>query len=143
MNVEQNLKSASYYLSIVGVNFMPKKVVKPLKKLAYKKGDIIPGKKHWFRKNEEEKRAETDLYDDSWADWEGYMHKRLITPAQYAQREFLCYNESTNEFYSRPMVKIEFANGNTKNLSFDSDAEALLFIDDLKAKCAKCNNELL
>jgi hypothetical protein len=143
MNIEQNLKSVSYYSSITGVKLIPKTIVKPNKKLIYKKGDFISGKKRWFKRNVEIKYAETDLYDGSWYDRDGSKHKNLLTPAQCALSEDLHYDEEKNEFYKKPIVKIEFVSSSAEKKLFDTDEEALLFVNELKLKCAKCNNELL
>lgn len=141
MNTEQILKSKAYYSKIVGIKFTPRTKFFPSRKPVYKKGDIIPGKKHLFRKNEISKCAETDLYE-SYISYYDYSETVLLTAAEYAKQIGVSYDSENEEFYRKPKIVIEFIK-DSESRSFDSDVEALNFLNSLKEKCRKCGNEIL
>ena len=140
MNTEMELKSSTYYQSITGIKYIPKVILYDIHPLL-KKGDIVSVKKHWF-KQPEVKYAEEDLYDGSWVDWNGHKHKLYANAKEYARKIYISYDEETKEFYSDAKVIVSFKKDST-TFRFKTDAEAMVFIDDLKTKCEKCGNKLL
>ena len=140
MNTEMELKSSTYYQSITGIKYIPKVIHYDIHPL-FKKGDIVSVKKHWF-KQPEVKYAEEDLYDGSWIDWERRRHKLYINAKVYAANNYFSYDEETKEFYSDAKVIVSFKKDFT-TFKFKTDAEAMVFINDLKTKCEKCGNKLL
>lgn len=141
MNTEMELKSSTYYQSITGIKYIPKVIHYDICPL-FKKGDIVSVKKHWF-KQPEVKYAEEDIYDGSWIDWYGHKHKLCVNAKEYARKINISYDEETKEFYSDAKVIVSFKNGSTTLFKFKTDAEAMVFIDDLKTRCEECGNKLL
>jgi hypothetical protein len=140
MNTEMELKSSTYYQSITGIKYIPKVMHNEIHPL-FKKGDIVSVKKHWF-KQPEVKYAEEDLYDDSWIDREYHKHSLYVNAKAYARKIYISYDEETKEFYSDAKVIVSFKEDST-TFKFKTDAEAMVFINDLKTKCEKCGNKLL
>lgn len=143
MNKEIKLKTRTYYSSITSLDYKPKEICKIRYKLVYRKGDVIPPKISLFSKKET-KYAETDLYERIWYDFDGHSSKSLISAEGYAKANGLRYESETNEVYAPAKVTIGFDNNkHIEEYRFDDDNEALEFIEEIKIKCKKCNNELL
>jgi len=138
--IEQNFKSRKYYAGITGIKFVPKQHLDfgPPK---IKKGDVIPCKKFLFFKPKI-KYAQTDLYEVYDYDYDGCTYKSYLSPHDFARRKFVYYDKDNNEFYRKARVIIYYEKDSKVSI-FDSDDEAISFIEELKEKCKKCGNELL
>ena len=126
------LKSKEYYRGITSIKFTPVEIKDFSDKLAYKKGDVRV-KKRLFGKPRYITVTE-DLYrsNGSLVNAKDFLYGHWSTH----------YNEEKKIFYYPAEVGI-CVHGKCEFHKFETNEEAELFIKDLRAKCAKCGNELL
>ena len=126
---KQEYKSAAYYKSITGIEFVPTSFVDIQPK--YRKGDLIRRVKI-FGYVIKERYAECDLYE---------TYDGLVDVKRYAEYRNIRVDQNGN-LYRPAKVVVEFTKTNEYN-HFDSDEEALTFINDLRNKCNSCDNKLM
>jgi hypothetical protein len=125
----QEYKSATYYKAITGIEFVPLSYVDIQPE--YRKGDLIRRLKI-FGYVLSEKYAECDLYK---------MYDGLVDIKRYADYCNLRVDQNGN-LYKPAKVVIGFPK--TSNYQyFDSDEEAMAFVNDLRNKCNSCDNKLM
>lgn len=133
----KSYKSEAYYKSIVGLEFEPLKITHRQPK--FLKGQLIK-RKSIFGFKLSEKYAEEDLYEI--IDYRGYESKKsLVNKEEYANFHHLAITEN-GDFAYKAKVHIHIPN-NSSHYSFNTDNEAIEFLNDLKEKCMKCGNRLM
>ena len=126
---KQEYKSATYYKAITGIEFVPLEMI--IREPKYKKGDLIK-KVKIFGFVLSEKYAECDLYK---------IYDGLVDIKRYADYCNLRVDQNGN-LYRPAKVVIGFPK-TSEYQYFDSDEEAMTFVNDLRNKCNSCDNKLM
>jgi hypothetical protein len=125
----QEYKSAAYYKSITGIRFNPTSLYD--EEPVYKAGEVIRRIKI-FGHVLTEKYAECDLYK---------TYDGLVDINGFAKHNDLVIDQSGN-LRRKAKVVIELPSTNDYQY-FDSDEEAMAFVNDLRNKCNSCDNKLM
>jgi hypothetical protein len=134
----QQLKSSEYYSSVVDVSFYPEFEL-PVKKVASKGDPIYRECGFLGLKKEKVGEVDEDQYD------------------YYEPGEYISYHKSTlSELESRKYhrvvrdgklcrnARVEVVNKKGTDVTwFDTNGDAVEFLEDVKVKCGQCGNKLL
>ena len=127
-----NLKSKAEYKDIKGVYFYPLREIKS--ELKYRKGDLRFWKWLWIIPLIPYKVRE-DLHKSRY--WDG-----LKTLDKAVQDSWHNYCRIGDKVYEQAKVTVYHIAQNTEYLHFNSNEEAMRYVDDLKIRCKEVGNEL-
>ena len=136
---EQTLKSSEYYANVVNVSFVPEFELPELKKVV-SKGDPIYERRGLFRRRMVEIGKEDndryDFHDPKHYYW-GYW-KTLEELADIGQHRIA----KKGKIYRQSKVTVATKSGTDTNW-FNTNEDAMKFMEDVKSKCSSCGNKLL
>ena len=135
----QELKSSEYYSHVTSLTFKPEYELEPKKEVS--KGDPIY-KTSWF-KSVKVGEEEEDLYSLWDMEFGSSHYAHSPVPLRKLASRDAHRVVHGNKVYRQAVVKIGKKSGYTEDNWFNTNEEAIEFLEDVKSKCNQCGNKLL
>ena len=135
----QQLKSSEYYTGVIDVRFTPEVEI-PLE-ITVKKGDPIYEYRGFFGRKRvqvgEEQENKFRISDPD--DYHSY-YSQTLSSLESKRYHRIARN---GKLYRQSKVTVSQKNGASDTTWFNTNDEAVSYLEDVKSKCSQCGNKLL